>query len=285
MGCAPTTPYRNTAMTPAASPIAWDGRMKPAGTLHADGAISTRQVATNWSPAIHDTATHVPDVTMEANVSITPVRGLDVGVRGTYAAYRWTHPSAIGTMEIPSRPNQWGIGPELHGAFPLEKTHRFQIGIAAAFMHYDVAYAQWARDIPCDPLAYCSADSYHLVKEGSEAFFTYNFSLTPSVGIGPDSRYGAAFMFVGITSGFTNDGFTDKPSNGSTVKSDTVIPYLGGGYSFSYRPVRVAIATYVPFGERGEAQYGVGGMFTLGLELELWHSPVTPRETSAPASP
>jgi hypothetical protein len=281
-GCVPNTPYRNAAMTPAATPIAWDGRMKPAGTLHADGAISTRNVVTNWSPQIHDTASHVPDVTMEANVSLTPVRGLDVGFRGTYAAYRWTSPSALGTMEIPSHPSQWGFGPEIHGAFPLDRSHRVQLGVAGSFLYYDVPYAAWERDQPCDALASCAPTTYHLAREGSEGFFTYNLSLTPSVGFGPESRYGAVFAFVGITTGFSNDGFTDRPSNGSTVQARSVIPYLGGGYSFSYQPLRVAVATYVPFGERGEVMYGFGGYLTIGVDLELWHrAPPAPR----PAEP
>lgn len=40
--CTPTTPYRNSAMAPAARPIPFDGRTAEKGSLRVDGSIQPR---------------------------------------------------------------------------------------------------------------------------------------------------------------------------------------------------------------------------------------------------
>ncbi len=49
-------------------------------------------------------------------------------------------------------------------------------------------------------------------------------------------------------------------------------------FDCALRPLPVAVATCVPFGERGEVAYGFGGMLTLGVDLELWHKAAAPAQ-------
>lgn len=278
--CVPDTPYRNTAMTPASRPIGWDGRQKPAGTLHVEGEYGGRRIYENLAPELGDSALHVPSYDVGGSVTLTPVRGLDVGFRGSYAAYAWTKPTAAGTFDLPSSPNIFGVGPEVHGAIALDRGRRAQIGIAGNFLHYQVPYASYTRSDCLYASPGCSMNApqqdilthatYYLARSGSEEHWTYNLAVVPSYGFGEDAKYGSVTGMVGITTGFSNDGFTDVASSGSTVRDNAVVPYLGVGYSIALAPVRASILFYDALGEVRKVDYGPGLLLNVGLDLPLW---------------
>ena len=103
-GCDPTTPYRYTALTPAARPIPWDGHAAKGGTVRIEGSLSKGTVFQKVLPQLHDTALNVPEMTAEGSISIAPIRGFEMGIRGAYSAYSWSQPSIDGTEPLPSHP-------------------------------------------------------------------------------------------------------------------------------------------------------------------------------------
>ena len=129
-GCNPETPYRYTALTPAARPIPWDGRAAKAGQLRIEGALSKDTVYQKALPQLHDTALNVPELTAEGSISIAPIKGFEMGIRGAYSAYAWSQASIDGTEPLPSHPAVWGVGPEFKGTINIDKKRRFAIGLA-----------------------------------------------------------------------------------------------------------------------------------------------------------
>jgi hypothetical protein len=260
-GCVPITPYRYTGMTPAPRPIAWDGYPSHAGEVHGEVALSHTAVYEKLSPQIHDTALHVAATTIDGAASITPVRGLDVGLRWSYAAYAWTRPSANGTMPLPSRPDLWGVGPEVRGSFFVDHDKHVALGIAANLMHYQVPWAAYALS---------GSSTYDLMAQGSDSDWTMSFGFYPSYSFGPDGKYGTAFAMLAAQTSFKNDGFATTASNGSTIQENGFIPMFGGGYGFHTRMFHMGILGFVPLAGNG-IDFGPGFMLTVGLDLELWH--------------
>jgi hypothetical protein len=259
-GCAPISQYRYSGMTPAPRPIAWDGYPSHAGELHGDVSVTHTEVAENLLPELHDSALHVAATTIEGNASITPVRGLDIGVRWSYADYSWTQETAVGTMPLPKNPSLFGIGPEIRGALFLDHEKHFALGIAASVLVYQVPWAAYTLG---------SGTSYTLVKTGSDSDWTLAAGIYPSYSFGPDGRYGTAFGVLGIHSSFKNDGFTDTPSNGSSITEDGFVPYAGFGYGIHTPYFHASAMLYMPV-TIDSTTFGPGGMITLGFDLPLW---------------
>jgi hypothetical protein len=278
-GCAPTTSYRYTAFAPAVRPLAWDGRAAAGGTLRLEGTITHSNVETNYAPQIHDTALFVPEWTAEGSAMLAVTSEIEVGVRGSYAAYQWADPSAAGTMPLPSEPGTWGVGPELRVAVPFDKDRRFALGVAANIMRYSVPYAEWSltgpqspngQTVPCTPSSTC-VNGYSLYDQQTESHLVYSFGLYPSIAIGDRGEYGHAFAMIGGTNGFKNDGFTDKPTNGSSVDVIGPVWLVGAGYGFSYDALRVSGMLFRPFTNSDSAvNYSFGFQLNVGVNIDLW---------------
>ena len=281
-GCAPVTAYRYTALVPAARPLAWDGRTGQQGSLRLEGTLAKATVERNYAPVEHDTAVHVAEVMVEGAAALAVTSGFEIGVRAAYAQYAWSVPSAVGTEPLPSHPGSWGIGPEVRGTIPIGKARRFAIGLAGNAMNYDVPYAEWSRTgpdspngqtTPCAPSPTCTVDSsgthYALFSERSEGHWTISFGVYPSYAFGEHGEYGRIFALLGGHTGFQNDGFTDRPTNGSTVKTTGPVWMAGAGYGIELDALHLGALLYQPLGESTIA-YGPGGMLTVGLNVDLW---------------
>ncbi|MEO7113171.1 MAG: hypothetical protein ABI183_22220 [Polyangiaceae bacterium] len=290
LGCNPETPYRYTALTPAARPIPWDGRAAKGGEVRIEGALSKDTVYQKAFPQIHDTALNVPEMTAEGSISIAPIKGFEIGVRGSYAAYAWSQPSIDGTEPLPSHPAVWGIGPEAKGTINIDKNRRFAIGIAGNFMRYETPYAEWSltgpgtanlQATPCaGPTPTCTIDPqtlgsahYNLFAEKSEGHYTVTLGVYPSFDFTGDGEYGHIFGVLAGTTGFENDGFTDKAQNGSTLTAFLFIPIVGVGYGIDINPVRASFMIYDPLTTYGSpVYYGPSAMGTIGFDIDLWDS-------------
>jgi hypothetical protein len=278
--CSPATPYRYSAMTPAARPIAWDGRTAGGGRLHVEGSIAGGSVVENYFPVIHDTALQVPRTTVEGAAHFSPTRGLEFGMRFSYVAYAWTRESAYGTMPLPSRPDLWGVGPEVRGSIPLDRGRKFALGLAANFMHYTIPFAKWVRS-SCMQSATCVRTAtpsgeltYALANQGTTEQWTYTLGISPSFDDGPEHRYGHVFGVLALTNGFKNDGFTDVSTSSSTIEDNGPIPIVGFGYGLSVYPIHVTLLTYYPITNGGGVgvNFGPGIMLAMGLDLKLWEA-------------
>lgn len=279
-GCAPTTTYRYSAYVPAVRPIPFDGVTSPAGTLHVEGTATNTAVVQNWAPQIHDTAVYVPQWTAEGAILLAVSSHVEVGMRAAYADYAWAQQSAVGTMPVPNAPASIGWGPEVRLSFPLDEQKHLALGVAANFMSYQVPYAEWAladanvastsSNTNCAPSA-GSCDGYSLVDTKSESHWVYSLGIYPSYAFGDDGKYGHIFGLFDAASGFANDGFTDQPSNGSTVTSVGPIWIVGGGYAIGYEWIRASALVYWPMTDRSSpVEYGPGMMFTIALNAPLW---------------
>jgi hypothetical protein len=278
-GCAPTTPYRYTAFVPSARPIPWDGRAAKAGTLRVEGTIAGSNVETNDAPQLHDTALLVPQWTVGGSAALAITSEIEVGVRFDYASYAWRQESAAGTLPLPSRPATWSVGPELRMAIPLDEDRRFMLGVAANLVRAEVPFAEWTLTgpgspngaaTPCTPSATCTG-GYSLFDERSESHLIYSFGVYPSLAFGDHGEYGHAFALLGGTNGFKNDGFTDHPTNGSTVDVIGPVWLVGGGYGISVDSFRVAAMGFWPVTDSSSAvNYGMGFQLTIGANLPLW---------------
>jgi hypothetical protein len=281
-GCVPDTTYRYSAVVPAARPLAWDGRTARAGTLRVEGTLTDSPIGQNLFPKEHDTAVLVPQWTMEGAATLAVTSNVELGARVAYASYDWMQASAAGTMPVPGSPSSWGLGPELRGTIPLDKQHRFAIGLAGNLMQYQTPYAEWQ-------LGTCSAsspscvtapawdsgvfgnDQYTLVASKNESHWLYSLGAYPSYAFGDHGEYGHAFALLGLTSGLGNDGFTNKPQNGSTIHGTTLV-LVGAGYGFSYEMLHVMGMLYRPFYDASsEIDYGFGFQLGVGVNLDLWH--------------
>jgi hypothetical protein len=207
----------------------------------------------------------------------------------------WGEPSATGTLPLPSHPSLWGVGPEARVAIPLEKRHRFTLGIAANLIRYVTPYAEWEQPPSgaCTPNATCvvdnttgSATSYELHDEKSESHVALNFAIYPSVDLGVGDELGHLFGGLSFSTGFKNDGFTQTASNGSTIQETALIPIVGIGYGIRIDALRVSGMVTLPLTDSTSAiDFGVGGFVTLGVDLELWESHETKALRQPPSSP
>jgi hypothetical protein len=254
-------------MTPAARPIAWDGYPSHAGEVHADVSVTHTSVVEHLFPNLHDTALHVASTTVEGNASITPVRGLDIGLRWSYSAYSWTRPTAVGTMPLPNAPSLVGVGPEIRGSIFCDHEKHFAIGLAASALVYQIPWAAYQLE----------GSSYALTSTGHDTDWTLAFGVYPSYSFGPDGRYGTVFGVLGAHTSFKNDGFTDTPSNGSSIAENGFVPFGGVGYGIHAPYFHVNAMIYLPITIDSTA-YGPGMMLTLGLDLPLWHPHPRPSE-------
>lgn len=270
VGCVPVTEYRYTGMTPAPRPIAWDGYPSHAGELHGDVTVTHTSVYENLTPELHDTALNVAATTVEGNASISPIRGLDVGLRWSYASYAWTSPTALGTMPLPNGTTLFGIGPEVRGSFFCDHDKHFAIGLAASALLYQVPWAayQLGGDV----------DGYSLVNTGTDSDWTLSLGIYPSYSFGPDGRYGTLFGMFGAHTSFKNDGFTDRYSSSSTIVQDGFVPLIGAGYSIHAPYFHVSAMVYNPI-TMDSTTWGPGLMVTAGIDLPLWK----PRPPPPPA--
>ncbi len=67
-----------------------------------------------------------------------------------------------------------------------------------------------------------------------------------------------------------NDGFTDKPQNGSTIHGTSLFQ-IGGGYGISVQMVHLMAMLYKPLNDGGsEISYGFGVQFGAGVNFDLW---------------
>jgi hypothetical protein len=98
--------------------------------------------------------------------------------------------------------------------------------------------------------------------------------LYPSYGFGPHNRWGRVFGMIGLTTGFSNDGFTNTPRTGSTIGT-YVVPLAGAGYGADFDFVHVGAMVFVPFrGSDGTSvAYGPGMMITIGFRVAAWSEP------------
>jgi hypothetical protein len=251
-----------------------------------EGSATHASVLANPAPQIHDTAMLVPEWSVEGFAGFSVSRDVELGVRGYYAAYDWASPSAEGTMPLPSKPATWGVGPELRIAVPLDRESRFVLGIAGNLLRYETPYAEWTLTgpgspngvaTPCSPSPTCVAGStatgayYQLYDERSESHLVYSFGVYPSMRVGgPGDSLGHVFLYFGGMNGFSNDGFTDTPTNGSTVSVTGPVWMVGAGYALVVDPVRLAGMAYKPLTDGSSPiDYGVGLQLTLGLAFDL----------------
>ena len=272
VGCVPITQYRYTGMTPAPRPVAWDGYPSHEGELHADVTVTHTEVIENLTPELHDTALNVAATTVEGNASISPVRGLDIGLRWSYSAYAWTSPTALGTMPLPADANLFGVGPEIRGAFFADHEKHFAIGFAASAMFYQVPWAAYELG--------GNVDGYSLIKTGTDSDWTLALGVYPSYSFGPDGRYGTVFGMLGAHTSFKNDGFTDVPSTGSSITQDGFVPIVGGGYGIHAPYFHASVMAYMPMTMDSSA-WGPGLMLTVGIDVPLWKKH-EPRATPSP---
>lgn len=280
-GCTPpSTPYRYTGLTPAAKPLPFDGRTAPDGSLRLSGTLAAGDVYEKPYAELHDTALKVPEITSEGSLTVAPVRGFELGVRGSYAAYRWAQSATTGTMPVPSRGGTWGFGPEAHGEVRFGRARAFGLGFGLNALWNSVPYAQWNRvgtdQAACSATVPCAVDQnnvrYALFTEARETHLTFQGALVPSYMFGSAGEYGHVFLSLGFTTGFQNDGFTNKAQNGSTIASSGLlfVPAVGYG-AHLFDLVNVSAMIYRPLtGFDSPVQYGAGGLLTFGIDFELW---------------
>jgi hypothetical protein len=279
----PDTPFRYTALTPAARPIAWDGRGSQGGTLHVEGEASSTQYRVGLFPGaagLHDTALHVSTFSLDGALLLEPVRGVEIGARATYSAYAWSDVSTDGTMPLPSRPALWGVGPEMRAWIPFDRNERFAIGVAGNAVFYQVPFAEWTQE-PCTASLDCVSSTvlggsgglqkvtFALTNAGTDTQVVLTGGLYPSVGLGDHARYGSVFLLLGVTEGFSNDGFTNVRSSDGLI-STYAVGLAGAGYGFRRGWFHVNAGLYAPFG--GSAvSYSPGGWLTIGFDPRLWN--------------
>ena len=231
-------------------------------------------IAENPAPQIHDTALMVATWSVEGSAMLSVSDHVQIGVRGEWHSYDWATPSAEGTMPLPSAPSGWGVGPEMRLAFPLDEEKRFALGIAVNVMQYQVPYAEWKLGTcAASPSCFVTSEgsTYQLFDEKSESHLTYSLGLYPSFGIGEGNKYGHVFALVDATNGFANDGFTDTPTNGSSIRVTGPVWIVGAGYGATFDAFHLAAMGYLPLdGQGSPIAYGPGLQVTLGVALDLW---------------
>lgn len=271
--CAPTTTYRYSAFVPAVRPIAWDGETpRQAGTLSAEGTLAGTTIEPNLFPQVGDTAVLLPKWTAEGTAVIAVSSRVQLGVRAAYASYDWAQASATGTMPVPGASASWGIGPEIRASFPLDSARRVWLGLAGNIVSYQVPYAEWELQTATPAASICTAttcDGYSLYDTRTEQHMVYSAGIYPSFDFGPAGRYGHAFGVLSGTNGFKNDGFTNQPSNGSTVETAGPIVIVGAGYGFRHEWMHASALLYWPMtNSSSPVDYGPGVQLTVGVDLE-----------------
>ena len=280
--CTPSTPYRYSALVPAARPLAWNGRTATDGSLRVEGTLNAATVNENISPKLHDTAVWVPKATVDTNAAIAVAPGVEVGGRFSYASFAWARQSANGTMPIPNSPAVYGVGPELRVTVPLDREKKFALGFAGNVMRYMIPVAEWTKTAGCTAPATCVTDTstselggttYKLTDHRVDGHWVYNVGLYPSMALGDRGDLGHVIGYLGFHLAFENDGFTDTKNTKGAAEGAGPLTILGAGYGFSAQPFRVAFMLYKPLtGRDSPVSYGLGGFLSIGVDLELWQS-------------
>jgi len=281
-GCTPPSPYRYSALVPAARPISWDGKAAQDGTVRIEGSIAKGSVIENETPQLHDTAVWVPHTTIDANAALAIGPGVEIGGRFAYSSFDWSNPSALGTMPMPKHPALTGYGPEVRATIPLDAERRWAIGFAGNLMQYRIPVAQWTKVSSCSPGDVCATDTatptlagttYKLTEERVDSMWVYNVGLYPSLSFGQNGEYGHLLLVLAMHLGFKNDGFTDTTKTKGAVEGAGPILTMGAGYGIAFHPVHVSAILFTPLtSSSAPVRYGLGGVLTLGIDLELWES-------------
>jgi hypothetical protein len=269
--CAPQTQYRNTGLVPAAHALPWDGRTVAAGSLRVEGTAVLSNVNENLSPQVGDTALYVPNLSVEGAATYAVSNGVELGLRGAFAQYSWSSPTAVGTPPLVGNPTVSGVGPEIRMMIPLDTASRWTLGLAGNIMNYQIPYAEWQAG--CTTGATCSG-GYSLAEQKTSGHVTLNFAIYPSYSFGPE--LGHVFTGLSVHSGFKNDGFTDTPSN-DQIEDAGLIFVWAAGYGLDYRGFLVSMIAELPITPRGTPiSYTPGGSFTVGAAFDLAGTPPAP---------
>ncbi len=282
-GCAPDTPYRYSAVTPSAQPVAWDGRTEREGFARFEGTIAHTSVSENLLPvANQSSAMMIPEWTVQGAALLAVAYHVELGIRGNYSAYQWTQPSAVGTMPVADSPPTWGVGPEMRVSIPVDKAKTFYFGIVGNAIVAQVPYSEWTLTGPlsslnsqsCTPSATCVVSQgapYTLTSTQTETHIVWTLGVVPSYAFGPDGEYGHVFAGITATTGFSNDGFATTQQNGSTVNTFWPLFIASAGYAGSIDVLRLGGQVFYPFTNAGSAvDYGIGFLFTVGVAAPLW---------------
>lgn len=275
-GCTPTSAYRYSGMVPAARPIPFDGRTAEKGTARIEGTLTHENVVTNDTPVLHDSAVHVPETTVDGALTYAVHDHVELGARASYAHHSWTRPSSLGAPPLPDRPSQFGVGPEVRLAFPLDPDKRWVLGTAFNLLRYTLPTAEWELTSGCTPGAKCYVDPlsvgspryYAFRKQTNESVWLASASLLLSFAFGARADLGHVFGGLAFHPTFTNDGFTDEATANGQVKQKGWLPVAVVGYGIRLAPARLSASVFLPMG--GDTQtirYGLGGQLSVGFEL------------------
>lgn len=276
-GCTPSSQYRYTGMVPAARPIPFDGRTAEKGTARLEGSMTHEIVQEQQVPALHDSALHVPETTLEASGVYSIHDHVELGMRFSYAHYAWTGGTAVGAPPIPDRPSQIGAGPEMRFTFPLDREQRWAIGLAWNLMRYSLPSAEWERTASCAPGPRCYRDPltsspdvtyYSFRQTTAESVWLLNLSGLLSFAFGDRGDLGHVFGGFAFHPTFGNDGFTDTTSSGGKIEQKGWLPIATAGYAIRLHPARLGASLFLPIGgDERSVTYGFGGQLTVGVEL------------------
>ncbi len=276
-GCSPVSQYRYTGMVPAAKPIPFDGRTAERGTGRLEGSVTGQVVQETAFPELHDTALHVPEVTVEGAAAYAVNDHVELGLRFSFARYGQTQQTASGTPPLPDQPSMVGVGPEMRSTISLDHEDKWALGIAWNLMRYTMPTAAWSRTQSCTAGPKCFVDGsttggattyYSLASSGSQDAWLLSLSVLLSHAFGPRGAYGHLFGGFAFHPTFGNDGFTDSTSSSGEITTKGWAPIVTAGYGIRLSPVRLGASVFLPLGGDAQSiQWGMGGQITVGIEL------------------
>lgn len=272
----PRSKFRHTGEPPAPRPLAWDGDSVDRGELRLEGALSHDDHQQNLAPELHDTALRVPTTTLDAVATLGLTRGLELGLRGSYASYDMAETTAVGTMPIPGEPAVWGLGPEARGV--LDLSDRISLGFGGNALFYRAPVARWALSPECSTSPDGCVDGYRLAARDTEGFLLWSGAIVPSFHLDPERTLGHVFVSYSMHPTFQNDGFTDEvsESTGSTLETDGLQSYFGIGYGVRWQALVASGAFFTPIGRDDDIRQGPGFFVTLGGALRVFGDDAKP---------
>ncbi len=276
-GCTPSSQYRYTGMVPAARPIPFDGRTAEKGTVVLEGSMTTQSVERNVAPVLHDSALHVPELTVDGSAAYAVSDHIELGVRLSYARYGWTEETAAGTPPLPDKPSMLGAGPEMRAKISLDQGDLWTLGIAWNLMRWSMPIAEWQKTGSCAPGPSCYVDPltatvsptyYQYASSTTQEAWLLSLSVLLSRAFGEHGEYGHVFGGFAFHQTFGNDGFTDSTSSNGQVQTKGYAPIVTAGYGIRLRPMRIGASLFLPMGgDSTSIMWGFGGQLTLGVEL------------------
>jgi hypothetical protein len=231
---------------------------------------------------VGDTALHVTTTMLDGSAVVTVTRGLELGVRYTYAASSWSAQSAAGTPPLPSHDALMGFGPEFHGAIGFGRDNEFMLGFAGNLLAYRIPTAAWARSTTCAPGPHCYDAvgpvgtavpvRYELHDQNHTDRLALNVGIFASEML-PGRKYGQLFATLNFNDAFENVGFTDQ-AGGPALHSAGFIPLLGFGYGLASAGFRAsALVSYAFTTSNSPVQYGFPVfVLAVGADIPLWHA-------------